>query len=111
MCQIISYIGNTSPSSSTSFPLIRYGAHRKRLQQFFVAAGTSLPSCYLATIGVYRNKPTDKRKKFYRCGNVFFSRCLAMKGGIYFTEPLPSNDRKLHILTHRLVKGIYEVCR
>jgi hypothetical protein len=45
------------------FPLIRHGPHRKRrLQQFFVAAGKSLPS-----------------------------RCLATKGGIHFTEPLPNN--------------------
>jgi hypothetical protein len=36
--------------------------HRKRrLQQFFVAAGTSLPSCYLGTIGEYTDRPTDTR--------------------------------------------------
>jgi hypothetical protein len=30
------------------FPLIRHGLHRKRrLQQYFVAAGMSLPNCYL----------------------------------------------------------------
>jgi hypothetical protein len=34
--------------------------HRKRrLQQFFVAAGTSLPSCYVATIKGYTDRPTD----------------------------------------------------
>jgi hypothetical protein len=33
------------------FPVVRYGPHRKRrLQQFFVAAGTSLPSRCLATV-------------------------------------------------------------
>jgi hypothetical protein len=42
-----------------SFPLIRHGPHRQRLQQFFVAPGTSLPSCYLATIGKYTDRPTD----------------------------------------------------
>jgi hypothetical protein len=42
-----------------SFPLIRYGPHRKRLQQFFVAAGTSLPNCYLAMIGGYTYRTTD----------------------------------------------------
>jgi hypothetical protein len=30
---------------------MRHGPHRKRShQQFFVAVGTSLPSCYLSTI-------------------------------------------------------------
>jgi hypothetical protein len=46
------------------FPLIRHGSHRKRrLQQCFVTTGTGLPS-----------------------------RSIAMKGGIHFTKPLPSND-------------------
>jgi hypothetical protein len=41
------------------FSLIRHGPLRKqRLQQFFVAAGTSLPSCYLATIGGYTDPQT-----------------------------------------------------
>jgi hypothetical protein len=31
--------------------------------------------------------------------------------GNVFTEPLPSNDRSIHIQTHRLMGGIYEVCR
>jgi hypothetical protein len=36
------------------FTLIRHGPHRKRrFQQFFVAGGTSLPRCTLATIGEY----------------------------------------------------------
>jgi hypothetical protein len=40
------------------FSLIRHGPHRKRrLQQFFVAAGTSLISCYPVTIGVYTDSP------------------------------------------------------
>jgi hypothetical protein len=65
------------------FPFIRHGANiKRRLQKFFIAAGTSLPSCYLAT-----------------------------KGGIHFTEPLPSNDRGIHIQAHRLMGGIYEVRR
>jgi hypothetical protein len=42
------------------FPLIRHGLHRKRrLQQLFVAVGTSLPGCYLATIGAYTGRPID----------------------------------------------------
>jgi hypothetical protein len=40
------------------FPFIRHGLHRKRLvQQFFVAAGTSLPSRCLATIGNTQTGP------------------------------------------------------
>jgi hypothetical protein len=42
------------------FHLILHGPHRKRrLQRFFFDAGTSLPSCYLATIGGYTDRPTD----------------------------------------------------
>jgi hypothetical protein len=42
------------------FPLIRHGLHRKRrLQKFFIVVGTSLPSCYLVTIGGYTDRPTD----------------------------------------------------
>jgi hypothetical protein len=40
------------------FPLTRHGQRRKRrLQQFFVAVGTSLTSCCTATIPVYKNDP------------------------------------------------------
>jgi hypothetical protein len=47
-------------------PLIWHWPNRKRcLQQFFIAMRTCL-----------------------------MSRCLAMKGGIHFTKPLPSNDRR-----------------
>jgi hypothetical protein len=28
-----------------------------------------------------------------------------------FTEPLPNNDKRLHIKTHRLMEGIYEASR
>jgi hypothetical protein len=49
----------------TYFPLIQHGPHRKRhFQQFFVAAEKFLPSL-----------------------------CLAMKGGIDFTETFHSSDR------------------
>jgi hypothetical protein len=42
------------------FPFIRHEPHRKRrLQRFFFAAGTSLPSRYLATIGGYTERPRD----------------------------------------------------
>jgi hypothetical protein len=36
--------------------------------------------------------------------------CIRCCGNI-FTEPLPSNDRVIHIQTHRLVGDIYEVRR
>jgi hypothetical protein len=41
------------------FPSIWHGPHRKQpLQQFFIATGTSVPSCYLATIGGYTDQHT-----------------------------------------------------
>jgi hypothetical protein len=55
------------------FPLIRYGPHIKRLQQFS-----------------------------YCCVSI---RC----SGNVFTEPLPSKERGIHILTHSPTGGIYEV--
>jgi hypothetical protein len=41
------------------FSLIRHGPPRKRHEQFFVATGTSLPCCYLATIWEYTDRPID----------------------------------------------------
>jgi hypothetical protein len=37
-----------------------------RLQQFLIAAGTSLPSCYLATVGgyTYRHRLMGELKKY-----------------------------------------------
>jgi hypothetical protein len=34
--------------------------------------------------------------------------CIRYHGNV-FTEPFPSNDRGIHIQTHRLIGGIYEV--
>jgi hypothetical protein len=34
---------------------------------------------------------------------------VATKGGIHFTERFPNKDRGLHIETHRVMGGIYEV--
>jgi hypothetical protein len=69
-------------------PLIRHGTHRKLcLRQFFYCCMYSLPRERLP------------------------SRCLPVKGGSQFTEPLPSNDRKVHIQTYRSMGGIYEVRR
>jgi hypothetical protein len=43
------------------FPLIRHGPHRKRLlQQSFVSAEKSSPSCYLAMIEGYTDTPAQQ---------------------------------------------------
>jgi hypothetical protein len=96
------------------FAFIRQGPHRNwRLQQFFLAARAFLPSCYLAMIGgTHRQthrlsfdkiqtaqKITHPKILLLLCifliaGTCFPSRCLAMKGGIRFTKPLPNNDRR-----------------
>jgi hypothetical protein len=48
------------------FPLLPHKPHRKRrLQQFFFSAGTSLPNCYLATIEGYTD--TRVEQLFYCC--------------------------------------------
>jgi hypothetical protein len=96
------------------FPLIRHEPHRKRREQFLVAAGKCLPSRCLATIGGYTDRPTDSplirhgphRK---RCVQQFFYCCMCIRcRGNVFTEPLPS---KIYIQTPRLIGGIYKACR
>jgi hypothetical protein len=75
------------------FPSIRHGPQRKRrLQQSFVAGGPCLPSCYLPTIGRYTEKHTDRRFHifFYCCV------CIRCRGDVH-AEPLPSNDRGIHM--------------
>jgi hypothetical protein len=47
---------------------------------------------------------------FVAAGTCLQSRCLAQKGGIHITEPLPSNDKR-DTHTDRLMGGIYEVRR
>jgi hypothetical protein len=71
------YVHNWTQCNNTKFweeliafiTLIRHGPHRKRrLQQFFLATGRSLPSSSLATIGGYTDKPTDTRvQQFFYC--------------------------------------------
>jgi hypothetical protein len=91
-------------------PSVPHYTHTKRCQQFFVGMETCLLSCYLATIGAYRqtNKLSfDKDRTendtsnnsstvalFVATGTCLPSRCLAKKGRIHFTERLPSNDRR-----------------
>jgi hypothetical protein len=83
------------------FLLIRHGPHRKQRQQFFVAAGISLQSCYLATLGRYKQTHRHTRptillllRVFVAAGTCLPCRCLKTKRRIHFTEPLPSNDRR-----------------
>jgi hypothetical protein len=80
--------------------LIRHGPHRRRrLQQFFVAAGTCLPSLCLAMIGGYRQNyglffvMTWIAQKTTR-PSIIVS-CIRYRENV-FTEPLPSNERGIH---------------
>jgi hypothetical protein len=41
---------------------------------------------------------------------LYFSVYIRGRGNV-FTEPLPSSDRGIHIQTHRLMGGVYEVRR
>jgi hypothetical protein len=47
-----------------------------------------------------------------RCVQQFFCCCVCIRcRGNIVTEPLPSNDKGIHIYTHSLMGGIYEVHR
>jgi hypothetical protein len=85
-----------------NFPLTRQGPHRKRrLQQFFPVAGTSLLSCSVATIRGYTDSPSIGHDLIEHDASNCFSivayiRCCEN----VFTEPLPSNDgRDAHMDT------------
>jgi hypothetical protein len=95
------------------FHLVRHEPHRKRrFQQLFVAAGTSLPSCYLATIGdteTHESNNTFIVACIHCRGNVFMEQIPSVKGGIYSAETLSSNDMGIHTRTHRLMGGVYAV--
>jgi hypothetical protein len=98
------------------FPLILlHGQQRKRrLQQFFVAAGTCLPSRCLATIRGQADRRTDSPLIRYgpyskrRVQQLFYYCVYIRCHGDILTEPLPSN---IHIQTYRLMRVIYEVRR
>jgi hypothetical protein len=79
------------------FKLYALSRNRKRhFQHFFIAAGTSLLICYLATIEGYTGTHTTVLLLcvFIATGTYLLSCCLAMKGGIHFTEPLASSDKR-----------------
>jgi hypothetical protein len=72
------------------FPLIRHGPHRnRRLQQFFVAGGTSLPE------PLPSNGPTQT----HLSNSSSIVACIRCSGNV-FTEPLPSNGRKGYTCRH-----------
>jgi hypothetical protein len=94
----------------------RHGSHRKRrLQQFFVAAGTSLPSCYLATIRGYTD--THDQQLFYCCVYSLPRQRLhrvvtqQRKEGYTLPNRCLATIWAIHIQAHRLMGGIYEVRR
>jgi hypothetical protein len=53
---------------------------------------------------------TTRTHRKRRLQQFFVVACILCRGNV-FTEPLPSNDRTIHISTHRLIGGIYEVQR
>jgi hypothetical protein len=55
--------------------------------------------------GNYRPHSKGLVQQFFYC-----CVCIHCRSNV-FTEPLPSNDMKIHIWTHRLMGGIYEVRR
>jgi hypothetical protein len=78
------------PSAQTEMSMLsptflaRHGPHKKRrLQQFFVAAGTFLPSFHLATIEWYTD--THVQQFFYCCVHSLLRDYM-------YIEPLPSNE-------------------
>jgi hypothetical protein len=71
------------------FHVIRHGPHRKRrLQEFFIAAGTHLPRCYLATI---RDTYTDPQTRVSH--NSFIVAYIRCRWNV-FTESLPNDGRR-----------------
>jgi hypothetical protein len=75
------------------FSLIRRGPHRNsRFQHFLVAAGTSLPGCYLATVRGYQDRLTDSVTDRIEsdASNSSVVVCIRFLGSV-FAESLPSN--------------------
>jgi hypothetical protein len=82
------------------------GPHRILcLEQLFVAAGTCVPSCYLAEIGEYKDRPTDSvlirhgsHRKWRFQQFLYCYICIRWSGNV-FTEPLPATIGGPHIHT------------
>jgi hypothetical protein len=87
------------------FPVIRHGSHRKRhLQHFFVAAGTSLLSCYLTTIEGYIDSPRDTS-----ANNSCILECVFVVAVTFLLSRRVATIAGIRIKTHRLMGGINEV--
>jgi hypothetical protein len=57
---LVNLQGSINDEEIIYFPFIRHRPQiKRRPQKFFVAAEMSLPSCYLATVGGYRERQTD----------------------------------------------------
>jgi hypothetical protein len=69
--------------------------------------GILVPVCVLGRTNRLLPLPRRKRRlqQFF-----YFCVCIRCRGNV-FTQPLPSNDRGIHIQTHRLMGGVYEVRR
>jgi hypothetical protein len=85
------------------FPLIRHGPHRKRrLQQFFVAAGTRLPSHCRLTIGGYTDRPTYSSLTLHRphrndVSKIFSAvACIRSRGNLFTNRCLTTIGRDTH---------------
>jgi hypothetical protein len=61
----------------------------------------------IADFPLIRHGPHKNRRvqQFFYC-----CMCICCRGNV-FTESLPSNDRGIHIKTHRLIRKIYEMRR
>jgi hypothetical protein len=98
------------------FPLIWQGPHKKRLQQFFISAGTRLQSHCHAMIGGYTDTPKTllswHRLHRKQCIQQFFfvSRIHCCRN--VFTKMLPSNDSgdiRMDTQTNRFMKYAIEI--
>jgi hypothetical protein len=113
------------------FSLIRHGPHRKRhLQNFSVAVGTILTSCYLTMRGEYTDRNIDSplikyrqhrkwriHQFFYCCvyslprKRVYLIIAQQRKVGYILLSRCLATKRGIHIQRHRLMGGIYEIRR
>jgi hypothetical protein len=92
------------------FPLIRHCPHRNDAFN-----DSSLPRKRLYLVDTYQRYTNRSRHTVLLLLRVFVvartclpSRCLAMKGGIHYTEPIPCNDG-VDSCTYTQTDGIYVV--
>jgi hypothetical protein len=93
------------------------GYRKRRLQQFFFAAGTSLPSCYVATIKGHKDTPSDspltrhEPQRKWRIQQFFYFCVLFVVAGTCLPRRWLATLGWTHIERHRLKGRIYEVRR